>query len=118
MTKTCPSRALLEKALEFANHFGQVDFQANSGWLDKFKKLHCIKEKVVSGEGGSVSDEDYDIWKNTVLKKILEEFSPDNIFNMDKTGLFFKRLPNKILKDDDCRGGRNSKREDSCFGGR
>lgn len=25
-----------EKALEFANCFGKVDFQTSSGWLDKF----------------------------------------------------------------------------------
>lgn len=36
-----------EKALGFANRLGHVDFQANSGWLDKFKKRLGIKEKTV-----------------------------------------------------------------------
>lgn len=80
--------------------------------LDKFKKHHEIVEKVISGESGCVSEADCSQWKATISKSIVEEtISPDNIFNMDETGLFFKCLPNKTLtfKNDKCFGGKHSK---------
>lgn len=100
-----------EKAVEYAKVLGHEEFQASSGWLDKFKKRHCIKEKVISGESGSVSEADCNQWKTTTLRLILEEYEPDNVFNMDETGLFFRCLPNKTLtfKDDKCFGGKHSK---------
>ncbi|XP_054711365.1 tigger transposable element-derived protein 6-like [Uloborus diversus] len=100
-----------EKALEYAKHFGCDDFQASSGWLDKFKKRHAIKEKVVSGESRSVDDAVCDDWRNNELKKILKDYQSDNIFNVDEMGLFYKCLPNKTLtlKDNDCHGGKSSK---------
>ncbi|VDI33975.1 Hypothetical predicted protein [Mytilus galloprovincialis] len=41
----------------------------------------------------------------------MAEFTPDNIFNADKTGVFYKLLPEKTLefKGIDCSGGKRSK---------
>ncbi|GBN19115.1 hypothetical protein AVEN_40483-1 [Araneus ventricosus] len=45
------------------------------------------------------------------IPEILQEFSPQNIFNADETGLFFKCLPIKTLafKGDKCFRGEKSK---------
>ncbi|XP_056645853.1 tigger transposable element-derived protein 6-like [Diorhabda sublineata] len=42
---------------------------------------------------------------------ILQDYQPDDVFNMDECGLFYKCLPNKTLafKDDKCFSGKNSK---------
>ncbi|VDO46856.1 unnamed protein product [Heligmosomoides polygyrus] len=43
-------------------------------------------------------------WHQTVLYKELEQFSEENVFNVDETGLFWRLLPNKTLafKGDRC----------------
>ena len=49
-----------------------------------------------------------DAWKNTLLPKLLEEYSPDDIYNADETGLFYKLQPKKslVFKDEDGRSGK------------
>lgn len=100
-----------EKALEFGAALGHRDFQASNGWLEKFKKRHCVIHKVISGESASASVSDCETWKQTVLRPILEKYPRKDIFNADETGLFFKCLPNKTLtfKNDPCFGGKQSK---------
>lgn len=75
---------------------GIEDFEASSGWLDKFKNSHGITEKVVSGESVSVSETACDQWKPK-LQLILKDYQPDDLFNIDECGLFYKCLPNKTL---------------------
>src|ERR1044072_1514935 len=100
-----------EKSLEYAKYLGHPEFQASTGWLDKFKKRHGIIQKVISGESADVSETDCNRWRETVLKNILDIYDPKDIFNADETGLFFKCLPNKTLsfRGDKCFGGKNSK---------
>ena len=45
------------------------------------------------------------------LPKLIENYSPDGIFNVDETGLFFKCLPEKtfIFKGQSSSGGKHSK---------
>ena len=47
----------------------------------------------VTGEEGSVSEDMVRDWKSHQLPSLLEEFSTDDIFNADETGLFWKCLP-------------------------
>lgn len=99
------------KALEFAQKFNLPDFQASTGWLDKFKQRHGLLQKTICGESADVHEEDCTAWKETILSKLLKDYNPKDIFNADETGLFFKCLPSKTLafKNDKCFGGKNSK---------
>lgn len=54
--KNKPVSGPLTKAMEYAKRLWHLDFQVSSVWLDKFKKCHKIKEKVISGESRSISE--------------------------------------------------------------
>jgi hypothetical protein len=51
-----------------------------------------------------------DFLKNT-LSGLLENYSPDDIYNDDETGLYFKCLPDKTytFRSEKCHGGKKSK---------
>ena len=105
---------LREKARFFASRLGisENDFDCSSGWLERFKTHHNITFKKVCGESKSVAENSDEIneWKNK-LANILKDFTPNQIYNADETGLFFRLMPDKTLefKDVKCHGGKQSK---------
>ncbi|XP_061190462.1 tigger transposable element-derived protein 6-like [Saccostrea echinata] len=103
---------LSTKAEEFAEKFNITNFKASSGWLEKFKFRQGISFKRVCGEEKSVDSQSADmlLWKEK-LPIILQTYSPDDIYNADETGIFFRMLPDKTLefKDVDCHGGKKNK---------
>ena len=50
-----------------------------------FKKRHDMRFRQVSGESANVSDEVSSDWKK-LLRSLLAEYQPHNIFNGDETG--------------------------------
>lgn len=101
---------LMEKAEELAKELG-ISFVPCSGWLGRFKRRHGIIFKCVSGEAASVNMSTVETWKDTALQQLLESYGPDDIFNADETGVFFKCLPDKTLdfKGAVCTGGKKAK---------
>jgi transposase len=105
---------LKDQARFFATRFGisENEFDCSSGWLERFKVRHNITYKKVCGESKSVNQNSNEIndWKNK-LSNILKDYSPDQIYNADETGLFFRLLPDKTFefKDVKCHGGKQSK---------
>lgn len=83
-----------EKAKKFAANFGIVDFKASDGWLHKFKKRHVIGQQKMSGESGAVDNNVCEEWKER-LCELLTDYTPQNIFSADETGLFYKCLPDR-----------------------
>lgn len=100
-----------EKAIEFAKKLNMNDFQGSNGWLDKFTSRHNVIYRTLSGESADVNTVDCTVWQTVTLPKLIQTYNPDNVFNLDETGLFFKCLPNKTwtFKNDDCFGGKHSK---------
>lgn len=86
-----------EKAKELAVRLNIHDFEASQGWLSNLKQRHSITLHSEQGEAGAVNIESLEEWRQTVLKFVLTEFSPENVFNADETGLFWQLLPNKTL---------------------
>lgn len=113
------SGPILEKqVLEYAGSLGFPNFKASDGWLTRFKSRHSILGKVLSGESASVDKTKVDEWKQQI-PEVARGFKPDDIFNVDETGLFFKCLPTCTLafKGEKCFGGKHSKERVTCLVG-
>lgn len=98
------------KAEEFAISLNITNFKASSGWLDCFKKQNDIIFKKICGESGAVNLEAATDWKE-LLKDMISDRDPKNIFNVDEAGLFYQCTPDKSLafKNEKCTGGKYSK---------
>ena len=73
------------------------DFIAKDGWLDNFKKWHGMTFKTAKGEAGAVDLQSLLDWQQQVLQPLLRQFSADDVFNLDQTGLFWQLLPNNTM---------------------
>ncbi|CAH0725646.1 unnamed protein product, partial [Brenthis ino] len=99
------------KTEKFANQLGIIDFKASEGWLGKFKHCHQITYGKMNGEARDVDMNVTNNWISTVWPNLKMKYSPEDIFNADETGLFFKLTPDKTLKfkGEKCVGGKLSK---------
>jgi len=82
---------LRKKAEEIRHKLGHEHFKANSVWLTNWKTRNNVAFKRVCGESGAADLQKFSVWMNN-LPKLNENYSPDDIFNIDETGLFFKCL--------------------------
>ena len=102
---------LQEEALLIARRIDpNTSFKASNGWLDSFKKRHNIKQMAISGECADVQEETVAGWHERV-KFIMKGYQPQDVWNTDETGCFYRTLPNKTLADmkKECRGGKMAK---------
>lgn len=98
------------KAKEVAHNLGYQKFSASDGWLNKWRRRHNISFKCISGESADVIQEDVDQFLEK-LPGMLMGYKPENIFNADESGLYFRALPDRTLtlKGEKCVGGKLSK---------
>lgn len=98
------------KAQEIAEKSNVANFRASNGWLEKWRKRHAISFKCISGESADVSQEDVNQFK-IKLPSLLLGYRPEDVYNADETGLFFRALPEKTLafRSEKCIGGKLSK---------
>ena len=89
---------LSEKANLFAKMLDIPNFTANNGWLGRWKKKKNIKYSKMYGEKASANQYGADEWKTNILPTILNDYDPQDIFNADETGLYYKALPNGTFK--------------------
>ncbi|XP_069408380.1 tigger transposable element-derived protein 1-like isoform X1 [Ovis canadensis] len=70
-------------------------FGASNGWFARFK----VRHNVLLTDEPAVADAQAAARYPAVLRAILEEgcYSPRQVFNVDETGLFWKRLPERML---------------------
>lgn len=89
---------LQEKANGFASRFGILDFNCSASWISRFKVRHNIVAGKIVGESSSVDQNSTTNWLISVWPNLRRQFSDDEIFNADETGLFYKLRPDKTLK--------------------
>ena len=68
-------------------------FTGSNGWFNRFKQRYELYSKKLVGEAGSSMASNYQEQINIIASQI-SEFHPDNVYNMDETGIFYKMLPN------------------------
>jgi hypothetical protein len=82
----------------------------SNGWLTNFKNRFHIKEYVCYGEGGTADiDSPENIKQMQENRDLAATYPPENVLNMDETGLFWKLSPNRTLATEASNGGRKSK---------
>jgi hypothetical protein len=69
------------------------------------------KHRAIGGESATVDPAIVDDWK-TRLPLIIDKYAPENVYNADETGLFFKALPDRslVMAKETCKGGKRSKK--------
>ncbi|KAG7166442.1 Tigger transposable element-derived protein 1-like 13 [Homarus americanus] len=89
-------------------------FNASSGWLQRFKIRNKITNINIGGEEAS-ADRAAAKEFPPFLREIMEEgqYSDDQVFNMDESGLFWKKLPSKsfVVKNASKIRGRKMQKE-------
>ena len=101
---------LKTKAKELAAARGS-DFEPTEGWLCRWKIRHNLIYKREFGEKQHADVAAANEWKKAGMQEILEEYAPEDIFNADEFGLYFRGFPDKgyILKGSELPGGKKAK---------
>ncbi|CAH1995898.1 unnamed protein product [Acanthoscelides obtectus] len=82
------------KPKEIADSLGYPTISDSSSWLNKFRIRHNMGFKAREGASVKAEDESSFLEKNPSL---IKGYSLRDIYNADKTGLYFRPLPNKML---------------------
>jgi hypothetical protein len=90
---------LLYKAQEFADReeIQPVGESVSLGWIQAWRKEHHIIFNSFQGESGSADSTAGEQWISTTYQEICAKYMPDEIWNCDETGLYWRRLPNFAL---------------------
>ena len=91
---------LKEKALWFHEQLHPEDhsFTASEGWLNRWKNRHGIRQLAIQGELLSSTGYDTEPFKQALAEWMVEkEIGPEQLYNADETGLYWKLMPSKTL---------------------
>jgi hypothetical protein len=83
-------------------HLGRLsipesNFKTSWQWLSQFRAHRALQKMFLHGEGAEVNKNDLELL--AVLKEfyeIITQYDPENVYNMDEIGLFFRLLPRNL----------------------
>ena len=93
----CSGPLLRAKAEDLAKSLGKTDFVASDGWLSRWKVRHGIVYKRMHGEKQDADFDGAEDWTSRVLPEYLSNYGPDDIYNADETGLYYRATPDGTL---------------------
>ena len=74
----------------------QLALKFSNGWLEKFNKRHSFSQHLAHGEAGSVDQQALQ-QELPAIKHLIQQFSPEDVFNADETALFYCNPPVKTI---------------------
>ena len=97
-----------ERALSYFESFSRqvqvpvdwtnVKFTASNGWLHRFKKDNKLKSYKLYGESRLVDQHEVSLFVEFLRATIImEDYRPEQIWNVDETGLFWKKTPDRTI---------------------
>lgn len=105
------SEILREKARDFWLQIPEYQClpipQFSDGWLNRFKKRHAIRKITYHGEATSIPPSAYEEMKT--VRTLCGEFAEEDIYNMDETGLFWRKAPHSGLSNQNMPGIKREK---------
>lgn len=87
---------LMQKANDLAEKMCEP-FTATDGWLTRWKERHGIVFKKLHGEKQDSDLNAATDWAGTTWKTITETYTPDAIYNLDETGLYYRATPDQCM---------------------
>jgi hypothetical protein len=84
---------------------------ASEGWFHRWKKRENIVYKRTYGEQKDADFSTAENWLKTEWPKFTSEYTPNNVYNADETGLFYRALPEHsyLFKNENAKGCKISK---------
>ncbi|GBC09364.1 hypothetical protein RclHR1_00880018 [Rhizophagus clarus] len=81
----------------FAERFSVKDFHQSEGWLGGFKRQHGLRQFKKQCEASSAPSAESIENDHLALQQFLRSYNPEDIWNGDETGLFWKMEPSRVL---------------------
>ncbi|XP_070600291.1 tigger transposable element-derived protein 1-like [Erythrolamprus reginae] len=74
-------------------------FTASKGWFDRFQRRYGLKSVSLHGEAASADTGAAENFVRHTFRDLIAEgdYHPEQVFNMDETGLFWKRMPSRTF---------------------
>ncbi|XP_066547533.1 tigger transposable element-derived protein 1-like [Amia ocellicauda] len=95
------TQVIKEKALDIYERLQHQDpeaklFLASAGWFERFKMRHGFHNLKVTGEGAAADQIAADEFSSLLQTAVNEgDYDARQVFNIDETGLFWKRMPSR-----------------------
>jgi hypothetical protein len=109
-----PSLAIAKaKNIALSLSIPETDFKASWQWLRRFRVHRGLQKMLVHGEGAEINKPDLGLLAALDdLYAIIAQYDPENVYNMDETGLFFRLLPrySLLMPDEDISTTRGKKK--------
>jgi len=87
---------LRQRAEEIAANLGVTGFSASAGFVRRWAERHNLVNISLWGTGASAAaDVESSQQRMAEIRTQLEAYDPEQIYNMDETGLYFRCLPNR-----------------------
>ena len=87
---------LIMKAKTLGEQLNITELFYSRGWLQRFKNRRGIKRKLYKGEAES-ADMSLIHTGRDKLQQIIKVYNPEDVFNLDESGLFFRLGPTYTL---------------------
>ena len=91
------ARSLFSDLKAKAGEGCEEEFAGSHGWFNRFKKRIGLHNLKLSGEAASADTKAVKEFLAATLKEIIEAegYTAQQIFNIDETGLFWKKMPTR-----------------------